>query len=255
MDSLPTEARRELRTVNLQAGYERSIGQIFAGEILILQSFRERTEWVTHLVARTGRTAGAAIVSETADAGQTNKDLLGSILNSVGAQDPLLSIQKAKDLAKAGDYSGALDKLVKSVTMVGPALDSLKKLSSRVGLEVWIDDDELVLIKAAQALTLEQVVLRPDSGLIGAPERVVDDKNPTSIVYRGKALLNPQLTVGRRIQIVSDSANGQFVVREVKHSGDSHAAEWYTEFECVQFGHPVPERRPLTSATTRLPPI
>lgn len=229
----------------LEAGYVDAAGMLFTGELVWAESVRERTGWTTTLRAASGRRAGEAYLSQALAAGQTKKQQVEAILRTIQQQDPLLSLKQARDRLEKKDYKGAVESIVSGVSMLGPAMKELDRVARQIGLEAWIDDGELVLLKTDEALLREAVVLTPSTGLIGAPIRAADDKEaastappgnaqfrrPARTVVRGRSMLNPLITLGRRIDLESESTSGAFKVREVQHTGDTHGAEWFTEWE------------------------
>jgi len=83
------------------------------------------------------------------------------------------------------------------------------------------------------------VLLTPDTGLIGSPERSDDIEETQSgerkrLGWRVKSLLNPQIRPGDRLQIKSAEVDGVFRAENVNHFGDTEGGDWYTEAEVFE---------------------
>ena len=69
----------------------------------------------------------------------------------------------------------------------------------------------------------QAVVLTSATGLVGHPE--VGSRGSVKVT----SLLTPDLSPDRSVLLVSQRVRGQYVVREVRYKGDSHANDWFAE--------------------------
>lgn len=122
-------------------------------------------------------------------------------------------------------------------SFVGPAEDALRRVSAAGNLEHSVQDGQLVFLSRGKSSTKESVFLiGPESGLIDVPERITQPNeklksNVPQSQWSFRALLNPQLTPGRRIQLQSRIVSGVFRLDAVRHVGDTHGEEWFSECE------------------------
>jgi hypothetical protein len=112
---------------------------------------------------------------------------------------------------------------------------------------------------ADKADTSKIILLSPETGLIGSPEKLRDDsialygtqnrkKETIKVVgatgkkyrksvgggYKIKSLLQPFVEPGSVVQVKSDTINDvQFRVVEVEHVGDTHGNDWYSNINAM----------------------
>jgi hypothetical protein len=63
-----------------------------------------------------------------------------------------------------------------------------------------------------------------------------------------KTLLMPMINPGDRIKLTSRFVTGVFRVHEIKHSGDSHGANWISEMKVVDPAAPIGDQKATTKA-------
>jgi hypothetical protein len=146
--------------------------------------------------------------------------------------------------AKVGTVTDGLTPkiLPRGKAYFGMAKDYLAQIAKTSDAAVYTDGGEIQLIKASDPPVDRIFKLTPQSGLIGLPEQ-------SDIGIRGKALLLPQISCGRSVQIENqyiaerqvsigtllselDKA-GVYRVAKVTYSGDTRGTNWYVEFEAV----------------------
>ena len=119
------------------------------------------------------------------------------------------------------------EKFNQSTTFSGKAKDLLTTLLRKQGLEFSIQKGTL-FIKKPDSPSLDEVFrITPQTGLIGSPNE--REKGAIELI----ALHSPKLTPGIPIQVESETVNGVFVVRKVKHIGDTHEGEWLSKIEAI----------------------
>lgn len=240
--NLAERSRRRLDTIVgtrergliLEAGYQDDVGQIFRGEVTSVWSGREGTEWVTRVTATTGRTLSMATVNESLAPGASKTARMLLLLDAldVASQGGQASgLRRARARLDRGDLRGAFDELVNGATLTGPALQQFQQLAKDLGAEAWVDDDEVVMLAEGEVRSDQMVVLTPYTGLVGLPQRIVDEKRPAQLVVRALARMQWRLTLGAVLELGSTAIAGLCRVRAVVHTGDTHAEEWTTEVE------------------------
>lgn len=80
------------------------------------------------------------------------------------------------------------------------------------------------------------VLLSPETGLIGMPEKLEDKGFSAGSVnvikgYKFVSLLQPKFIPGGRMQIKSAEVNGTFKIETVDHKGDTRGDDWTTTIE------------------------
>lgn len=222
------------RGVAIDAGYGEDVGTVFRGEVTRAYSVREGTEWATTIIAKAGRTLGQTVLNETVPPGATKVDRVLRMLEAAQRDNPGVSFTRALDRFKQRDMAGALDELGRGVTLSGRAFDQYRVLAQDLGLETWVEDEEVVALMADEVRGDRRVVLTPRTGLVGAPTPVFDEKNPKKVIIRAVSRLQWRLGLGGVVEVSSQSRAGFFRVRALVHTGDTHGSEWTTEVEAVE---------------------
>lgn len=107
---------------------------------------------------------------------------------------------------------------------------SLRKLmtdmGATIGADVSIQNGALQIVPKGTSTGEPTVLLTSATGLIGIP-------NKTDMGFKAKSLLNALLTPGRQVRIESKflTAPAVFSIDRVKHVGDTHDNDWYSEIE------------------------
>lgn len=139
-------------------------------------------------------------------------------------------------------------------SFMGIGRDALDAICYGSGVTWSIQNGVLQIILNGGTTTQQGLVLAPDSGLIGSPERIVksnpkpDKDNPKQkkrketgkVKYEKKAgwriktLLVPTVNPGDAIKIESRLITGWFRVETITHSGDYRGGDWTSEMELVE---------------------
>lgn len=107
---------------------------------------------------------------------------------------------------------------------------SLRKLmtdmAATIGADVSIQNGALQIVPKGAATGEPTILLKSSTGLISIP-------NKTDSGFKAKALLNALLTPGRQVRIESKflTEPAVFTIDRVKHVGDTHDNDWYSEIE------------------------
>ena len=108
------------------------------------------------------------------------------------------------------------------------------EMGEAMGVQFSIQSGALQIIFKGGDTGELAVLLNASSGLIGIP-------NKTEMGFKAKALLNPLLTPGRKVRIESKMLKqpAEFAIDRVRHVGDTHDNDWYSEIENGPIGGTV----------------
>lgn len=209
----------ELRLV---AGYTETAALVFAGQVQHGESMRQSGGWVTVLEAKDGMPQWTARVRKSLHSATKHRDLVKTLAEQMGLQ------VSAEQLALAGTGATA-----GPTTMYGFAHAEMDVLCRTLGLEWSIQRGRLMLVPEGTATTETAVLLTPETGLVGAPERQAQEKGKKRIV-QVVSKLQPTLKPGRLIDLRSETLSGLLRCSKVEMVGDTHGSEWDCSCECTE---------------------
>lgn len=225
--NLSADTRAALQTKGvkfvIQAGYENAgIGQLFIGDARTISHVRNGASWDTVIKSGDGERAFRfARVNEPFGAGST----IGAVVKKIGGALGLgLGNLDSQMASMQGQYPNGY-------VAHGPASRELDKVLAAAGLEWSIQDEQLLILRPDAVGSNLVPDLGPDSGLIGSPEYGAADKKGGKPKMKVRSLLNAAIKPGSQVNLRSERHKGPVRVYEVEHTGDTHGAEWYTDFE------------------------
>jgi len=205
--------------LSIEAGYVGNRSQIFSGDIIKADSFKEGVNWVTQIEAGDGQNNyRSARMSKSFGPGTTMTQLLTQAAVALG-------VGLGNSATKFAVSPRGLLNFKKGVAVSGRVTDVLDKYITSAGYDWSIQDGNLQVLGPGEILIGEAVVLNKSSGLVGSPEP--GEKGEIKVL----SLLQGAISPGRQIIIDSLTAKGSFKARKVVHVGDSWGQDWYTEFE------------------------
>lgn len=254
--------KNEFDEVLLNAGYEGAMRLVFRGNIKHVYRYREKNDYITEIEAGDGdKDFSKAVMNETLAAGTTTSQLVDRAVGSfrgVGGT--------AKGHVQVHDRARLRGKVIS-----GNTRDVLNDVARESGANWSIQDGQLVIVSANDVLPGQAIVIRADTGMLGAPE--INDKG-----IAVKCLLNPALRVNGAIKLDNNSIkakrqkaqalttkrekqetnpplgreneqlvrldpDGIYKVLKLTHKGDNRGQEWVTEIECIGLDQPIPATR------------
>lgn len=222
--------------VRLDAGYAtEDFGLIFRGLAVTISNVREGSDWVTKIDAADGHQLKDAKVRITSKKGQSMREMLEqSIRASIPTMDSLkVKVKKAADDLRSGkSFSDVLIGTASGLVVN----DTMDKAIEKLGggeVEASVQDGELELFPLGGSSAEEAVLLTPDSGLLGSPEFIHDEKHPTASMLRVKSLLIPAYRIRGRVVVQSREVNATIKLRKIVHTGDTHGGDYVSEIEGV----------------------
>lgn len=236
----------EFDEVQVFAGYQGTVPQIFRGNIVRAQHTREVNDHITTIEAADGdHDFRTAVMNETLSAGTTSSQLIDRAVASFkGVGDTTKGFVDIPNTA-----------LFRGKVMSGNTRDVLHNVAKEHGSNWSIQDGQLIFVKTNGKLPNEAVVLRSDTGLISTPE--VDDKGIALT-----CLLNPTLRINGAVKLDNNALrykvqkerarsvnfveipttpvkldkDGIYKVLRLEHLGDTHGNEWISKVECIGIG-------------------
>lgn len=221
--------RTKLPQFIIEAGYRDTYAQVFEGQAVEITTTRNAPGVVTTVKAQDGFKASKERFVKSYTPGVKVGDVIGDIAASLG-----VNAKKSIARAKAGDFTGGVKQLFSGLSVSGNSQTELDKLAKTYGFDWSIQDGELQVLLPTETTTEESVVLGPDTGLVGSPERVLDEKKPGKIFVRGRSLLQPKIKPGRRLEIESNEISGSYRVLSVTHTGQSDGGDFFSDFEAAE---------------------
>ena len=228
--------------ITIKAGYiDEKQEIIFVGNTVLSSINIERPNVITKIEAQDGKFAMNQLkFSITYQAGTFAIKILKDILNKSGLD------------IKHIDWTQLTDKQYKNgFCFQGDAKVLLTNVCNYIGAIWSIQNNQMKITPVNGTDTAQIIYLTPETGLIGSPEKLLDDslalygvlrKKETSKEvgvtgrkyrqtvgggYKFKCLMQPFVEPGSVIQVKSDSIdNLKFRVVEVEHVGDTHGNDW-----------------------------
>ena len=207
-------------TVTLSAGYQdRDVfGIIFKGKIDKDGVTHEKadTDWISKVIVKDGiGVLRSTVLSKSFAPGTAKSTVINSIIDSLG-----LARGTIKDLPDTIYKSGK--------SLFGSAKDSLDTITESEGLQWYVNDEVINIVKEDENTNDEVISLSASSGLISTPEK-------TEKGYKFKTLLRPGINPGTLIniksKIINDGNDTLFIVRSITHIGEFDGQNWFSEIE------------------------
>lgn len=172
------------------------------------------------------------------DIGVTLKSMTGSLLlwNIIATSQPestqLSTIAKtvADDIDASLDFQ-ATDKAINNYSFTGSVIKQMQKLEDVGGVNVFLNNDKLVVKDKGKPLNGNTFVLNQKTGLIGIPE-------VTEQGIRAKCLINPAIKLGGSIKIESENnpaANGTYTIYKLNYDIANRDTPFYYIIESTRF--------------------
>lgn len=215
--------------VLLEAGYETQGGpaQLFSGEARQVYSVRQGPDWITRINCGDGETAfRGAHFSGAFKPGTKAKDVALQLARASGLGEGNLAEQLRA-------HGGALVEFTQGTSVHGPALPELARVLRSLGFEWSIQDGELQVLRPGEPRRNEAVVLSASTGLVGSPEHGSPEKDGKAPLLKVRCLLNPTIRPGTKVQVRSESINGNYRVEKLRHQGDTNGGDWYSDLEAA----------------------
>lgn len=204
----------------LSAGYREDLGNILLGVIVSATTAWEGTEKITSAIVGdcTGRWLNVT-VNQTWRAGITASQVAKDIAANLGLGTEGIQIPKDINYPRGKTFSCTCKQ-------------ALEELARDLKLKLHFTGGKLYLKPAESGLS-EIVVLNPDTGLMGSPEKVDDGREKSGKRYKVQSLLNHRLKSDAIVKIESQTIEGVWRIDKGRHvlNGD----DFLTEMEVVKY--------------------
>jgi len=209
-------------SVDFTAGYDGVNRLVVAGDVLFAMSKQEGPNWVTMLQVGDGaRAFGNARVTPRSYPGSTSvKSIVRDIAKSMGQTLPL-NIEQSRTLNAQVPIGSVIS---------GPAQIELSRLLAPYGFDWSFQNGRLQILRDTDVRT-DVLPIGEKYGMLGTPEFGQPKKNGKPPTMTVKNLLYPELVPGGQVDLQTTTIRGRFKVVKVKHNGDTHGDQWFTEIE------------------------
>lgn len=212
--------------VTIEAGYVDQLVQIFKGDIDAATNERDSVNWITSVEMSDG---GAALkssrINQSFPGGQSVGQMLKKAVESTG-----LGLGNLKEKVTANGARSVLKEFVSGFVLSGKSDEVIDELASSMGLKSSVQGKQFMFLAKGEALPGPAVKLNATStgsGLIGSPQ--IGEEG----TIKARCLLNGRIAPGRLVELESVIVSGSFIVKKVKHSGQTWGNDWTTEMEMV----------------------
>jgi hypothetical protein len=231
INNLAEKTRGALRMtgeqVVLSAGYADSFGILFSGDARTIDHQRQGTDWVTRVQCGDGERAYQyARFGESFKPGVLIKDVILAVARKTG-----LGIGNLEEALVSQKFRGNITQFVHGFSDNGPAFFVFRSLMKTVGWQYSIQHGQIQILKNGKDTISKAVLLTPETGLIGSPTFASPPRKGGLPVLKIRSLLQPKIVPGGIVEVHSETANGQFRVESVDHTGDSYGGDWYSDVE------------------------
>lgn len=213
--------------VTLEAGYEDSMGIIFVGNDLLVQTIKKGVDFETIIRSKDGgKQVAETHVNIDIPEGETMEQSVRKIVkkfNDVTGRNVELAQLPKKKAAKSRLVSKS-------------AKEALTEILEPEGYQWSIQNGEFRVVPLEQGSTETVYVLSSSSGLIGSPEKTRfrlpgKDKDTDGITFT--CLMNSEITPLRRVKLESLNIRGIYKVMKVVYRGDYKGTDWYCQVEGI----------------------
>ncbi len=214
--------RRTTDRVILRAGYAEEVGPVIVaiGDVVDAVHKREAPDVITIITAGDG----SRLL-------RTNKQTL-SFVEGISAKEVISQVANSAGVALRDIGALADAQFANGFAESGPFSDIMDKLSGKLNAEWSVQNNELQVTLLDTPTNDVAILISPDSGLLGAPERRTDQGTPRSPSQKDgwiiRSLLQPTIEPRSRIVVESETVSGTFQVKELQHVGDTHSQDWTT---------------------------
>lgn len=209
-------------SVELLVGYQgQQLDRIFKGVLRDVFSQKDGTDWVSTLKTGDGDTAGTVRFNKAYPKGVKTQKVWADMVDEFRKSG--FGIGNAIKAFEKGGLANAVEEFSNGFTGQGSAMNAIRKLGQSAGLDVSVQDGELLVTPIGQALETTAIVLGRTSGLVGSPQ------GGTKGEVKARALILPGLRPKRKVELRSNLIKGLFVVERVKYQGDTSDNDWYAD--------------------------
>lgn len=206
--------KKSFTKIIVNGGYESNFGLLFSGNIKGFEYSKENTDTVLTISAGDGdKEYNYTVINKTLAAGATPDTIISEVSTAMGIGIGYKSVLPSTALPRGKVFYGRPSEF-------------MREQADNTGCTWSIQDGRILMLKRSELLPGTAVLLTPNTGLIGTPQKTEDG-------LTGTCLLNPKLRIGAALKIesgISPDINGEYRIISFKQKGDTHGNDWYTEF-------------------------
>ncbi|MCR8844207.1 hypothetical protein NQ117_10970 [Paenibacillus sp. SC116] len=207
--------RNEMPVV-VRAGYGNDIGTILQGTIVEIRTTREQTDRLTTLQVKDVVKRKKQPVKQTYRPGTKASVILQDLMD----KDHILRGQ----MVLSDDYTFA-----KGFVANGDVMESIRRVAAACGSTTYSSQGKLHFKAAGKKRAEAPILIAPDTGLIGSPERFEDGDKKKGIKIT--SLLNHRLRAGVKVKLESEDYKGIYEVKQGMHQASND--QFVTEVDLV----------------------
>ena len=242
---------------SLNAGFGANPPLVFMGSIVDAYSEQSGTDIITHLEVRDGFVNWRDEITSIAfSPTEQSKNVLKKNANQYASAENILRYA-AKDMGLPIRFDPNLPKHVfkNGFSYYGAAREAIARVCKAAGYRWSIQDGVIRIHSPIWSITDSGILLTPETGLIGSPQRLrrsarqtakvkdeesgknvrVQTSSPKYDGWRVTCLLRPTLLPGDYyiVQSKNDPFKKEKTLKatQVRHAGDTHSRLWHTEIE------------------------
>lgn len=215
-------------TIIINAGYFLNVHQLAVGDITQGKTSISGPDRVSSALCGDGlRTLSKSRVSLSYAGSVNAEQIIGDIAAKLG-----LDLRETE-----ADLAG---KFRSGWAFVGPAREAMTAIAKRFNLDWSIQNEEIQITERRGVNTQDAVLITPQTGLIGFPEPLDDDRDDTGEAKEDpglviRTLLNPLLEPGGIVVLnTRDYDDAEFRIRRVEHNGDTAGGDWMSIIEVIE---------------------
>ncbi len=246
--------------VKLELKYDISPFEIvYNGEIRFTQTKQENADRATFIESGDGDTAfNGILLNETIGPGEGDNpgvsvqeifarmkeiftDKMAEKFGSPSGSDPSVDADYDRIIAAvSGEATSIIDgvlrtssgKFRKGKTLKGTFGNVMDKLSERVGVDFFINNQTMYVLEKTKILDLDSLLFTADTGLIGVPSKLEDGS------IQIKTLIVPGLLIGRGIVVSSKEISSlrQWKTNRLQIVGDTKGPQWNATIDATLVG-------------------
>lgn len=198
--------------VNIQVGYEETLETVFIGDVTKASHERQNVDIITTVDLADG------------DNAYRNSSFVKGYPKGTKLKNVIDELSKELKVTTGTIQDVPEETFNFGLSLSGLIKDHLNKLCRPRKLEWSIQNQTLNIIGEDKTLKNVNILLSPDSGLVGFPAKT--DKG-----VQFESLLQPQLNPGSKVTLESRVVSGTFKLRKVQHVGDNQRGTFLSKCE------------------------